>query len=232
MAFNGGKMFHIFKLRDDHTYLPEFDWFYSKEVLENCEFYMKIDGANHCLFKENDQWIVGERYDDKKEKFNNGIPPDFRSLPIGSNSYQHHIHHYYYHLLYPEKAGKKKRKIIEKMYALIEEKKEIIDKLANDNKYLTFEAVGKKFNKTPGIDEDVDIAIHCMQTLNYTGPRTFEGIQKYLLEEVCIEGIVVEYQGRYWKIRSDCFDKKCAFSQIRKRGIPNNFIEPVLLNKC
>ena len=63
----------------------------------------------------------------------------------------------------------------------------------------------------------------------------FDGCRSFLLDERCVEGIVLEHEGVYWKIRSNCFDKRCDFETLLKsmRGThpvyPPTFVPPVVV---
>jgi len=101
--------------------------------------------------------------------------------------------------------------------------------------YVSVEWVGRKFNRTPGVPHDVAIAVHAEQLVPSEEvarlERTYDGMKKALLlltlevdnndttttttPPPVIEGYVVEYEGTYWKIRADCFDRRCPFKERR-----------------
>ena len=93
--------------------------------------------------------------------------------------------------------------------------------------YLSVEWVGRKFNKTPGVPHDVAMAIHAEQICNEDIERTYEGFRSFLLEsDSPIEGLVVEFKGTFWKIRADCFDRKCPFKTDPESVRPPIFLIP------
>jgi len=237
MSFNGGKMQHIFRL-EDNLYVKQTESTKAHDALVNGNFYVKIDGSNHLLVKASDgQWQVYERYDDRKGKLDESkLPEGYISLPDGGNPvlYQskQQKHHYFYKLIprpAPDAKGKL-AKLNSQIYQLLDLKKKFLDSL--DRKIFTVELVGQKFQKTPGVDAPVDIAIHFMQTVEVSIERTFDALKNFL-EQVCCEGLVVVHQGTFWKVRSNCFDKNHIYEQVKtgKVPLPANFIKPVLLSE-
>ena len=50
-------------------------------------------------------------------------------------------------------------------------------------------------------------------------PRTFDGMKDFLLSRN-VEGVVVEHNGIFWKIRSNLMDVDCLFEKDRSNAIP------------
>ena len=212
----------------------------------------------------NNQWYCYQRYDDKKGTLDDSDHSELEpcsGLPY-TRTLQHSLnpdvyygtklstdepdekskkHHYYYVLRerytdLPE--GKRPRnpcKLNKSLYRLIDQLSDSLNERYDDTQeYMTVELVGKKFNRTIGIDTHVAIAIHKDQLFDIPyDSRTYESIRDMLLSEFVCEGFVVEHNGRYWKILSECFDKNCQFKQLRKsktNDLPNQFIRPVIVS--
>lgn len=222
--FNGGKMMHIFTI-SNNLYTPNFYSNEAKEALENGRFFVKIDGSNALLKKVDGVWYLYSRYDDGKRKINRDVlPSNTILLPEGKNIDQYNSgnkeHAYFYQLRsrpLPEDKGKL-AKINRNLYRIVdEEMKGFLEELKED--YITVELVGQKFNATPGVMAQCGIAPHSSQTIDVEKQfRTFIGMKDYLLNQKCIEGLVIEWKGVYWKIRSNCFDKRCNFECVKKNN--------------
>jgi hypothetical protein len=203
------------------------------EALENGVLFHKINGSNGCLFKTGDgQWSLYRRYDDKKGCLDpDNLPNGYRTLPSGLNeqSYGEKFRHsYYYRRMERIPQEKKKYSLSEKMsnafYVIVDRNTPQLDAFNTDA--LTVELVGRKFNKTPGCDFDYGIALHRQQRVPWEIPRSFEGFKKYLMSSVCAEGVILEHQGRYWKIKTCYFDQKCLFGSLE--GGKKNCCNPAL----
>ena len=99
--------------------------------------------------------------------------------------------------------------------------------LTRTSYYVSVEWIGTKFQKTPGVPHNVAIAIHSQQVCEEQIERTYDGVRSFLSGEgggegnpIIIEGLIVEYNGTYYKVRSDCFDRKCLFKTKRELGKP------------
>lgn len=142
-------------------------------------------------------------------------------------------HHYYYVLRERTIPGVKSRrpcKVNKRVYQVIDNSAVEIDQKFsdlqenNDGKqtYMTVELIGKKFNKTLGVDEDVAIAIHSDQRIDIEPERrSFDGIKAFLLSFIC-EGLVVEHNGTFWKILTENFDENSNFSKLRNGLVKDN----------
>jgi hypothetical protein len=237
MEFNGCKMKHIWKL-ENNLYTDEFLDDEAKEALEHGTLLNKVDGSNHCLFKEGDQWVLYGRYDDKKGKLDEKkLPEQYRLPPQGRNLqvYVTSVRHAYYYVRRPRPVpnakGKlnKSGKVSKVLYEIIDRNTTRFNKMGVD--YLTVEVVGTKFNKAPGLDFPCGLALHCDQVFDQEFkniPRTKEGLQK-LLSEVCTEGVVLLHNNKCWKVRSNCFDKECLFETAKRAGISPDNLVPVKL---
>ena len=234
--FNGGKMLHIFVIKDS-----KYDTVFQSEDAEHAfkfgHFFIKIDGSNHMIKVIDGVHTLFQRYDDKKGKvvienedklitLNPGNMIEYES----DNCKKKVKHHYYYKRIdrVADDAKGKQNKIIRQMYA-------ILDAAIPDNQLLlcmqegdslTCEMVGKKFNATPNVNDDVNIAIHCEQHVVIPeNKRNYEGIQEYLKENCC-EGLVVEDGDIYWKVRSNLIIDNCDFEKDKSKAKI-----PVMLNK-
>jgi hypothetical protein len=218
-AFNGGKMVHIFSFDEEtHLYSPSFEFEAAKEALEKGKLFYKIDGSNGLVQKGNDGLEAFQRLDTRGRPPPEGCVP----LPAGSNVDSYEGHSYYYEQIRMDVNGKKARKRNEEMLKVVQDH---ADHILKFGECVSIEWVGQKFNKTPGVPHDVGIAIHSEQVCEEPVERTFEGMKSFLLEsDPPIEGLVVEYEGFYGKIRGDGFDKKCRFKTNPQSARPPTFL--------
>lgn len=208
-------MEHIFKTDENHRYIPYPQSKEAEEALAEGTFYVKIDGSNGCLFREEDgKWTLYSRYDDKKGRFTNtDLPNTIRELPEGKNSSKYQSNeqtHSYYYVLRPrpsEDQRGKLAKIDRELYRIIDSNREYLDSL--ECKFITVELVGQKFGKTLGVEADCDIAIHSDQKI-LIFDRSFYGIRE-TCTDFFIEGLVVEHRGKWWKVRWDGFEG-CSYN--------------------
>lgn len=192
-SFNGGKMLHIFKFNDWNKYIPEFESKEAEQALQHGKFYIKVDGSNACLFKEDDKWMIYSRYDDKKNKYGSDkheLPPDFRRLPVGRNTDHYlsdtHKHSYFYVLRpRPDIVKTKLDKINQQLYQIVDKHQEYLDSLGKE--FITVELVGHKFSNTPGVNVDCDIALHQDQNIECNEGRGFTTYEQ--LKQVLSQGI-------------------------------------------
>jgi hypothetical protein len=233
--FNGGKMKHLFNYevsQEDKKkclkYVPEFnntDYNPSYPINEELDvklaqesaeramqalllgtIYVKIDGSNHRIVFEDGIPVIYARLDDKKRKINvDELPED--TITLGPGNITKLKGHKYFFVRKPRNMPGKIGAIYNQMYDALDSN---IDYVKSFNlPQISFEAVGKKFNNTPNIHIDAGIALHRDQVIQlHSNSRHFEGIRTLLLEsELIAEGIVVEHQGIFWKIRADLFQK-------------------------
>jgi hypothetical protein len=225
MAFNGGKMMHIFEIKDN-LYTPQFYSPEAKEALENGHVYIKIDGSNALLKNTDGVWSLYSRYDDTRGRFTDleesKLPEDIITLPDGKNISTYDSgskHHSYFYKLRKRPLDTDKGKLAKlnrTLYKIIdgEEMQDFLS--ASGTVWLTVELVGKKFNATPGVREMCGIAPHKSQTVSIQNQdRTYQGMKELLLSST-VEGYVIEWKGVFWKIRSNCFDKNCTFEVAKK----------------
>ena len=206
-------MAHIFQF-DDATrlYARETASEAAADALKNGRLFYKIDGSNGmviCHQSEDDskgkQLMAYQRLDTRGKP----IPQKCITLPEGLNAAAYEGHSYCYEPITADVEGKKLRKRNEAMLAVVQAH---ADQILLHGNAVSIEWVGKKFNKTPGVPHDVAIAIHAEQVCEETIDRTYDGMRSFLLEnDPPIEGFVVEWNGVWWKIRADCFDRKCKF---------------------
>ena len=212
-TFNGGKMQHIFRLVDN-LYVDEFSSDAAQAALKSGIACVKVDGANHMVTKTDSGITLYQRYDSKSGH----RPGGFIDLPDGKNesryTSQQQTHAYFYKPVELE-TGKLRRTYA----ALVDQVAEHLR--AQPCGHYSVEVVGHKFQKTPGVDRDAALAFHAEQCLQLQpSVRSYQGIRSFLLTQVCIEGIVLEHEGVFWKVRSNCFAKDCPFEIWKRRGGP------------
>lgn len=230
MSFNGGKQLHIFKTEKDlsgdsdgaMTYVSEWNCDESKDAMfglrtGESQVRRKIDGSCGAIIRSSDgKWNIYQRYDDKKNRFKDGVPDGYIHLPDGKNiSCQHR---YYFRLINRVQKSKGEQSIADTLYAVVDRKD-----LKLENDYYSVELVGPNFNSTPGVAKN-GIALHDAQFVpvlipNLDDPNNwFIWLQKYFA--TCRdEGLVISHKGRYWKIHGYKF---CP-------NLPKNYALPVLL---
>lgn len=227
--FNSGKMEHIFafdKQGKNAVYKAEFSSDEAREAMNksNSWFY-KIDGScgmvRYNLDKDEQGSVIGweiyQRFDDTKDKFK-GVPPaGYINLPKGVNSDQYEsqgkTHSYYLRLLKrPVLEEGKKLKGEDAFILPLYQRLEVMG-LPKTGEFISVELVGKNFNNTPGVKGN-DIAVHSHQKILFVdlAPK-FEDPKDWLKDlfefftrvdgRVRCEGIVLEYKGRWWKVRAE-----------------------------
>ncbi len=235
--FNGGKIEQIFENDPEtNTYNGNFTNDDARDAFLYGKYFVKVDGSNGMLVRQSFleglqtlkytlkyRWVLFQRYDDKKGKLDpDNLPKNIISLPIGGNPSVYNNHRYYYKLMAPSNIPdeslrpKKKQKLInDSLYSEIEHSKHVLENM--NQKFISVELIGKKFQKTPGVNVDCEIALHQQQTIDIPEEyRTFEGMKHFLLDEFLGEGLIVSHNGKYWKIRANCFDKNCNFEKWKK----------------
>lgn len=205
MGFNGGKMYHIFKIVNN-LYINEFHSEEAKQAFLKGTFYIKVDGANGYHL----DGVLYERYDDRKGKLDpDNLPEGIICIPEGNNPSKYEGHSYYYSKLDKNTSSKKLKKLYTQLYDKLDEEEE---------KNGTIELVGPNFQQTPGFTENM-IINHTTLYFEFPHERTFENVKKFLLDGF-EEGIVIEHKGKYWKIRANVFDtpgnKKCKYERYKK----------------
>jgi hypothetical protein len=168
----------------------------------------------------------------------------FIELPDGENLKEYGTDKHKYHYFYEKQARVTKDKsTYNKTDKMLVKLYDMVDTAVRENRleltdFQTVEMIGDKFQKTLGVDKDVAMAVHKDQQIEIPDEqRNYDGIKKFLLEDKCTEGIVIEHKNRYWKIRSNCFDKNCEYEKLSKQWlkdrkntvIPGNYIGPVIL---
>jgi hypothetical protein len=224
-AFNGGKMQHIFKM-ENNLYTPEFSSECAKAALLCGRYFVKIDGSNHMVMKHASGALsLYARYDVKSTE---RIPNTCMELPAGGNparyTSNHKEHHYCYRPV-ENVTGK-----MANMYGRLLRAAQ--SRFAHEPPgHYSVEVVGRKFQRTPGVDADAALAVHADQELTDVRLSTYADARTYLLDTVCAEGIIVEHAGVYWKLRSNCFDKECSFDGIKgSSDLPANFVHAVTVS--
>lgn len=226
MAFNGCKMTHVWVL-ENNLYTDASTSEGTLDALHRGKMFNKIDGSNHCMWRGEHNWILYGRYDDKKGTLNpDNLPTGYREPVEGKNAqiYTTTVRHAYFYKLRerPDPAVKltKATKINKMLYDIVDANTARFDKLAQIHNvdFFTCEAVGTKFGKAPGLDFPVGLCLHVEQVLPVYVNRSQDAIREYL-GTVCTEGVIVQYDGQCWKIRSNCFDKDCEFERAKKSGV-------------
>jgi hypothetical protein len=200
--------------------------YYNTEAREAVEFgtyFVKVDGANHIIKKKDGVINLYMRYDDKRGFYKKDSLP-FNMLNL--SEYTSSVHHSYYYKSCADTQGK-----LEKVYSRLTRIAEKAFNAHPDGEY-SVEIVGSKFQRTPGVDSSAEIALHSDQNIEVDlDKRNFKGIDE-LLQMYCIEGFIIQYNKKYWKVRSNCYDKKCIFEMVKcgKVPVPENLLKPVLLS--
>jgi hypothetical protein len=224
--FNGGKMAHLFAFDETaHLYTRKVA---SESALEKGRLYYKVDGSNGLVQSSPD----GQDLEAFQRLDTRGRPPpeNCRELPAGQNVDSYQGHSYYYEQIRPDVNGKNARKRNDAMLRVVQTHSDNFRSLfqSSGGKYVSIEWVGRKFNKTPGVNHDVAIAIHSEQVCDEAVNRNYDDIRSFLLEsDPPIEGLILEHEGIYWKVRSDCFDKSCRFKTETASARPPVFLAPI-----
>ena len=67
--------------------------------------------------------------------------------------------------------------------------------------------------------EELKVGTQEMKNQVVALPRTFDGMKDFLLSRN-VEGVVLEHNGTFWKIRSNLMDVDCLFEKDRSNAIP------------
>jgi hypothetical protein len=218
-AFNGGKMMHIFKADDTNpmawAYFPEYCSDEAEQALKLGRLFYKIDGSNGMIMVDrngkddkNPVLRAYERFDTRGKPF----PENHVPIPDGLNDKRT----YCYIPIDVNVHGKKAKQRNQAMLDVVEANADRI--LQHGQDFVSIEWVGKKFNGTPNVPHDVAVAIHDEQVCEEPVERSFEGLRSFLLEESDppVEGLVVEWQGKWWKVISKGFDRNCRFKKEKQ----------------
>ena len=247
-------MSHIFQFeeveRGPKLYVPKAASDEAQEAMEHGRLFYKIDGSNGMILITRDGGNTGEGKEEKNEEHGGndqeehrhvqltpykrfdarGKPPPERCvpLPVANNPDAYPGHTLFYEPMPIDCDSKGQRKINKVVSQIVNDhKNHILDVAGEGCSYLSVEWVGRKFNKTPGVPHDVAMAIHAEQVCNEDIERTYDGFRSFLLEsDSPIEGLVVEFKGTFWKIRADCFDRKCPFKTAPESVRPPIFLIP------
>lgn len=205
-------MFHAFKNSanefdgdDAHQYVPVLiDG--AEEALVHGKWFIKIDGSCGCLKldEETKTYAIYRRYDAKNGK---SVPTDCVSLIEGANSFSYTnkmATHSYYMKPCPRPTADAKGKENVMWRTLYSQ----VDKAQAENRltepYYSIELVGKNFSATPNVD-GVRIALHSEQTMLDVPSSPYYDWFQALFRRICVEGVIVEHNGLFWKIRSSLF---------------------------
>lgn len=235
--FNGGKMYHIFTF-DKDTKPPRYQSSFvspeAEQALLHGTLYYKIDGSNGMVqmisrgedeSEKDPQFKIFQRLDTKGKEPKETLI----ALPEGKNVAAYEGHSYYYDEITLHVTGKKQIKRNKAMRELVQRH---LDEFAG-SEWTSVEWVGTMFNKTPNVPHPIALAVHKEQIVEGDGivERTYEGMRKYLLEDVKdqpIEGFIIEHGGNFWKVRSDCFPTtdgaKDPFKENRESSRPPVFL--------
>ncbi len=219
-GFNGGKMIHIFELdKDTGLYQEKITSAEAETALREGTAFYKIDGSNGMILRGDD----GEPRAFQRLDTRGRAPPEgCIRLPKGPNVDIFKDHSYWYQPITTCVQGKKAKQRNQSMLDVVEKHK---DSLLAYGKYVSVEWVGTKFNKTPGVPNDVAIAIHVEQRCEKNFDRSYQGVKDLLLEaDPPIEGLIFELDSVFWKVRADCFDKKCSFKTNGSSVRPPTFL--------
>ena len=236
--FNCGKIEHIYEIVNN-LYTGKILNEKKKLALQYGTRSVKINGRNGALERiklENiDNYDLGicignwvyiflARYDDKKNKFNDGlsIKSGYRKLFNGVNPEKYRNHHYYMEYWYKPKDFnnlKDCEKYIAELYLQLQNYDiHYLDSLFGNNKHISVEYVGINFQKTLGYTNNHFVPHN--QLIITTPGSLLHTIQfNELKETICnymIEGIIIEYNGERFKIRQNCFTKEGVFDRYSK----------------
>ncbi|CAB9520700.1 expressed unknown protein [Seminavis robusta] len=237
-CFNGGKMLHIFAFNDDNRKYETDGTFTNpaaEEALCHGTLFYKIDGSNGMVQVVNDDTLkIYQRLDTRGKEPDNQLIP----LPDGKNATEYPGHSYYYNEILENVQGKR---LIKRNRAMID----IVDRhrttfLAFGQEWISVEWIGTMFNSTPNVPHPIAVAIHQEQRVEMeqhsteenggdangtkngqSAPgiqRTYAGMRKFLIEDCAeqpVEGLIIEHEGVYWKVKSDGF--------LLPEGISNPF---------
>lgn len=237
MEFRGGKMFHCFDMRRvqyDSYYVPILLDDEIREALVKGQWLVKIDGRNGLLIynEEKKHYDIHVRYDDNKNHIcPSKLPSNYYRLPQSKNpdnyEVKNKIHYYYYckKLRFENPKGENIMwmELYEKVDKAHSEGK-LNDENGNPRKYHSIELVGKYFSQTPGV-VGVNFILHEKQKMDKpsilpsSDREWYDYFMNYFMN-VCQEGIVIEYQGYYWKILSEMFDVDTLWKIDRTKAVP------------
>lgn len=208
MSFNGGKMIHLFDFADQNNYSDRYVVENADQILNNGRWFIKIDGSNgHLILNSDGSYDIYQRYDDRKNTIDpENLPDGIVNLPSGSNSNcytsKEQKHNYYYKKMNRPSDDEKNKdaKMRRKLYAIVDLAQKEGRIAANR---ISVELCGKNFNRTPGVP-DVGIAVHSEQTFDCKSDNYYTYFCE-LFSETCMEGVIVEHNGTYYKIRAEFF---------------------------
>jgi len=247
--FNGGKMQHLFS-RKMRTYTNRFyQLVLSKpteeaaNAAENGTIYLKIDGSNGRIDIDKTGKIeCYRRFYDKKNVVMHSIDDTFviqngfKLLLDGVNNDHDRDKKYYMNYMDLRTFRKKELKIWTEIYRIAQTALERGD-LEPGHQY-SVEYVGQKFNSTPCVLSEIGIALHRQQVI-HEKLETLEDFEQFFLRNA-VEGVVIEHDGRWWKMRSDGFAScrksshawctlekmwKCKKSLLKQQWAANNELE-------
>ena len=232
-------MEHIFEItetqptptskRGVNVYSSRFSCPEAQEALEKGTFYWKVDGACGMVRynSEEDELEVYERQDTRGREASEDLVP----LRPGENQHEYgkdkDRHTYFMRkVAITDEDGKKQKKIKAAILDVLKANRDVLISACREHGkdgWLSVELVGTKFQKTPGVEDEVAIALHKDQNLIIDGdlPRSYDEAKKFLGQR-SVEGIVVEWNGRYWKLRSNLMDPSCLFETNRIGAPPPN----------
>lgn len=237
--FCGQKMKHVFRTGFDDkndkdaddasdNYVPVFDPEF--RVGPNMKVYRKIDGSNGALFVGDDKSVhLLKRYD-CKTFLNKASTPKYTSdqlletyfadflIPVpttdgpGPFTYTSGSTNHMYFQKYVSRPAENTKNGAEKIdLAIYKVAEKHIDRLSPG--LYSCEFVGRKFNFTPGVEDDVAIAIHSDQVFTSDfefakcDERSFYDIFASYFKDVPMEGVIVmDDNGRFWKIHARLFE--------------------------
>lgn len=213
-------MAHIFEFdKDTGLYTGTIASAEAEAALQRGKVFYKIDGSNGMIAcGDGGELTAFQRLDTR------GRPPPEGCirLPNGNNADVYEGHSYFYKPIDMNVEGKKVKKMNQAMIDVVEKHK---DRLLSYGDFVSIEWVGAKFNKTPGVLHDVAIAIHAEQVCDEAFDPSYEGLKLFLLQaDKPIEGLIFEFGGMYWKVRGDCFDRKCSFKTNRAVARPPMYL--------
>jgi len=244
MAFNGGKLYHIFEAERSedgfYGYTPTFTSDTAKEALEMGDIHLKVDGENTMIKRENDAWNFYRRQDNYKGKEVTIPLPD--GLQPAHYSQGGKPHNYSY-LYVPRDltTGKGKRRSFPgpDTYAAIQKGVELglLPDPTSDNcpEFITCEWMGRKHQKNmDGITVDHALVPH----IDPFVPALYRGLITLDIFSECarsqlLEGFIFKHpNGTMFKLRTDMVKGNLWGSTKHKPLDPHvTFTSPIILTK-
>jgi len=241
--WNGGKISSMF-IFENNKYKDqlEFTSIEANDAFYDGIWYLKVHGS--CCAIDTVSGTPYQRVNlPNKNKLSNVINLEDGCQPKTLSKNDIITHDYYWEpFKHPDEVTNKSKqyKLLVKIWKLADmfSKSKVTTDLKKN--LVLVELCGYKFQKTPGIDNDVVIVEHLKQEFNTlltdgTTIRTLKNIKKYLSEHA-IEGFICSHpkSNKRFKIKSNMFDKDCLHDLFHKYWMKhrNMDIYQKFINDC